>query len=90
MISIFEAKQHLKTLAQESETSEGYEASQYLNAFINQTQSRQNYTHEYYSLIQEYGKRKVELVFTSGLSGYIDSRHNGNYSVDAIKQRLDG
>ncbi|MDC7250733.1 MAG: hypothetical protein PQJ49_12520 [Sphaerochaetaceae bacterium] len=88
MTNIFEAKAHLQILAQESQSSEGYEASTYLYKFIEDSRKKQELTKEYYQLVIEYSQRVVNIVFTSGLTGYIDSRIKGNYSLEAIKQTL--
>lgn len=90
MVNIFEARANLNVVAQEIESSEGYDAVQYLSSFISQSNRKLELTKEYYELIIEFGRNKVDSVFSSGLSGYILSRTQGNYSLDAIKQTLKG
>lgn len=48
----------------------------------------ENYKNEYQELINQFGDRRVNSLFPSGLKGFFDSRTRGNYSMDAIKQNL--
>jgi hypothetical protein len=46
------------------------------------------YQTQWESLLRDFGTHYVMLMFPSGANGYLNSRINGNYSDDAIRQSL--